>query len=76
MCELPTIKVKHKEYKYEMIINESDFDPKVHEKVNTKGSASKKEGETPKDDEKGSASKKEVETPKNDEEELKKLIGA
>lgn len=60
MCELPTIKVKHKEYKYEMVINESDFDPKVHEKVGAKASAPKKE----------------VETPKDDEEELKKLIGA
>lgn len=33
---LPTIKVKHKEYKIEMIINECDFDEKLHEKIGAK----------------------------------------
>ena len=28
---LPTVKVKHKKYGIEMIINESDFDKEIHE---------------------------------------------
>lgn len=47
MIDIPTIKVKHKEYKYEMVINEDDFDPKVHEKIGEKATASKKKDETP-----------------------------
>lgn len=60
--ELPTIKVKHKEYKYEMVINESDFDPKVHEKIAEKAASGKK------------AAEKADEKPENPEEELKKLM--
>lgn len=60
--DLPTIKVKHKEYKYEMVINESDFDPKVHEKITEKAASGKKAGE------------KADEKPENPEEELKKLM--
>ena len=36
MTALPTIKVKHKEYGIEMIINQSDFDEKIHEDLNKK----------------------------------------
>lgn len=60
--DLPTIKVKHKEYKYEMVINESDFDPKVHEKIAEKAASGKK------------AAEKADEKPENPEEELKKLM--
>lgn len=60
--DLPTIKVKHKEYKYEMVINESDFDPKVHEKITEKAASGKK------------AAEKADEKPENPEEELKKLM--
>ena len=60
--DLPTIKVKHKEYKYEMVINESDFDPKVHEKITEKATSGKK------------AAEKADEKPENPEEELKKLM--
>ena len=64
MIDIPTIKVKHKEYKYEMVINEDDFDPKVHEKIGAKAATSKKKDEV---------------VPPNDEntsdEELKKLMG-
>lgn len=28
---LPTVKIKHKKYGIEMIINESDFNPEIHE---------------------------------------------
>lgn len=58
--DLPTIKVKHKEYKYEMVINESDFDPKVHEKIAEKATSGKKTA----DDKKS----------QNADEELKKLM--
>lgn len=64
---LPTIKVKHKEFKYEMVINESDYDPKVHEKIGEKAASKKaveKAPEKPEGDEK----------PENTEEELKKLM--
>lgn len=61
MIDIPTIKVKHKEYKYEMVINEDDYDPKVHEKIGAKSTTSKKV-EAP------------VEN-KNTDEELKKLMG-
>ncbi|MBO7735348.1 MAG: hypothetical protein J6S67_22470 [Methanobrevibacter sp.] len=33
MSEIATIKVMYKPGKYEMIINESDFDDKIHEKI-------------------------------------------
>lgn len=36
MSKIPTIKVKHKIKKYEMIINECDFDEKKHEKIGEK----------------------------------------
>jgi hypothetical protein len=36
MSEIATIKVLYKPGKYEMIINESDFDDKIHEKINDK----------------------------------------
>lgn len=36
MTVLPTMKVKHKEYGIEMIINQSDFDEKIHEDLNKK----------------------------------------
>lgn len=36
MTALPTMKVKHKEYGIEMIINQSDFDEKIHEDLNKK----------------------------------------
>lgn len=64
--DLPTIKVKHKEYKYEMVINESDFDPKVHEKITEKAASGKKAAEK--------ADEKVDEKPENPEEELKKLM--
>ena len=39
MNEVATIKVLYKPGKYEMIINESDFDDKVHEKIGEKKQA-------------------------------------
>lgn len=36
MDKIPTIKIKHKIYKVEMIINESDFDEKIHDKIDDK----------------------------------------
>lgn len=39
MTALPTMKVKHKEYGIEMIINQSDFDEKIHEDLNKKPAA-------------------------------------
>lgn len=39
MTALPTMKVKHKEYGIEMIINQSDFDEKIHEDLNKKSAA-------------------------------------
>lgn len=36
MVKIPTVRVKHKVYKIEMIINESDFDDKLHEKIDVK----------------------------------------
>lgn len=36
---LPTIKVKHKKYGIEMIINESDFDKEIHELTDKKAKA-------------------------------------
>lgn len=48
MNKIPTILVKHKVYKIEMLINESDFDDKLHEKIGAKAEksgTSKKEKE-------------------------------
>ena len=44
MASVSTIRVKHKVFKREMVINESDFDEKLHEKVGveTKEPAKKK----------------------------------
>lgn len=39
---LPTIKVKHKKYGIEMVINEKDFDKEVHELMDKKAKASSK----------------------------------
>lgn len=36
MSDISTIKVFYKPGKYEMIINESDFDDKIHEKITDK----------------------------------------
>ena len=33
MSDIVTIKVMYKPGKYEMVINESDFDDKIHEKI-------------------------------------------
>lgn len=38
MEKLTTIKVKYKPGKYEMLINEKDFDEKIHEKIVEKSS--------------------------------------
>lgn len=61
MNEVATIKVLYKPGKYEMIINKSDFDDKVHEKIGEKKQAKP-------------ASKAEEKKPVNDDE-LKALIG-
>ena len=60
---LPTIKVKHKEYKIEMIINECDFDEKLHEKIGAK--KNKATGDK----------QPEVQNEPEVEDELKKLMG-
>lgn len=60
---LPTIKVVYKPGKYEMIINESDFDEKIHEKIGI---------EKPAKAEKSAKTKVEKSV---DDEELKNLIG-
>ena len=60
MIEIPTIKVMYKPGKYEMIINESDFDEKIHEKIGEKKQAK--------------AESKKAEA-KNIDDELKALIG-
>lgn len=36
MVDIATIKVMYKPGKYEMVINESDFDEKIHEKIGEK----------------------------------------
>lgn len=53
MIEIPTIKVMYKPGKYEMIINEADFDDKIHEKIGEKkqGKVEKKAENKPVDDE-------------------------
>lgn len=50
MSEIKTIKVIYKPGKYEMVINESDFDEKIHEKA--KAPASNKQGKKDTDEEK------------------------
>ena len=42
---LPTIKVKHKKYGIEMVINEKDFDKEVHELTDKKAKAASKAAE-------------------------------
>lgn len=61
MAEISTIKVFYKPGKYEMIINESDFDDKIHEKIGEKTTV------------KAGKSKKAVETIEDDD--VKALIG-
>lgn len=51
MTALPTMKVKHKEYGIEMIINQSDFDETVHENLTKKPVESKKKKADKIDDE-------------------------
>lgn len=48
---LPVIKVKHKEYNIEMVINECDFDENIHQKLNEKESSTKKKDKKNVDDE-------------------------
>lgn len=48
---LPVIKVKHKEYNIEMVINECDFDENVHQKLNEKEASAKKKEKKNVDDE-------------------------
>lgn len=62
MNDIATIKVIYKPGKYEMIINESDFDEKIHEKI----------GEKPAKVEKPAKAKAEKQI---DDKELKNLIG-
>ena len=70
---LPTIKVKHKKYGIEMIINESDFDKDIHELMDKKAKAASKAEEEAK------KKKAEEEAKKKAEEEeaakLKALMG-
>lgn len=42
---LPTIKVKHKKYGIEMVINEKDFDKDIHELMDKKAKAASKAAE-------------------------------
>lgn len=56
---LPTVKVKHKKYGIEMIINESDFDKEIHELF----------------DEKAKKKAKKVEIEEDEEAKLKALMG-
>lgn len=51
MSILPTMKVKHKKYGIEMIINQSDFDETVHENLTKKPVESKKKKADKIDDE-------------------------
>ena len=55
MTEIATIKVMYKPGKYEMVINETDFDEKIHEKIGEKTTAKvteiKKGKKTVEDDE-------------------------
>jgi hypothetical protein len=51
MTVLPIMKVKHKKYGIEMIINQSDFDETVHENLTKKPVESKKKKADKIDDE-------------------------
>lgn len=51
MSILPIMKVKHKKYGIEMIINQSDFDETVHENLTKKPVESKKKKADKIDDE-------------------------
>nr|DAU20381.1 MAG TPA: hypothetical protein [Caudoviricetes sp.] len=51
MTVLPIMKVKHKKYGIEMIINQSDFDETVHENLSKKPVESKKKKADKIDDE-------------------------
>lgn len=42
---LPTVKVKHKKYNIEMIINEKDFDIELHDLLDKKAKAAAKAAE-------------------------------
>ena len=64
MSEIATIKVMYKPGKYEMIINESDFDKEIHEKIKEKPAGDKSTA--------GKSAK--AEKPVEDED-LKALIG-
>lgn len=61
MNKIPTIRVKHKVYEIEMLINESDFDEKIHEKLDSKIKE---------------VSKSQTKKQKEVDEELKALMGA
>lgn len=52
MSDIKTIKVVYKPGKYEMIINESDFDEKIHEKIEKKAAPANKQSKKDADDEK------------------------
>lgn len=62
---LPTIKVKHKKYGIEMIINESDFDKEIHELTDKKAKAASKAEEKA----------KAVDKDEDEEAKLKALMG-
>ena len=64
---LPTVKVKHKKYGIEMIINESDFDKEIHELTDKKAKAAAKAAE----EEKAKAAAK----AEDEEAKLKALMG-
>jgi hypothetical protein len=51
MSILPTMKVKHKKYGIEMIINQSDFDENIYEDLNKKSVKSEKKKADKIDDE-------------------------
>lgn len=63
MADIATIKVLYKPGKYEMVINETDFDEKIHEKI----------GKQPAEVEKPAKGKKAE--AKNIDDEVKALIG-
>lgn len=65
MNKIATIKVFYKPGKYEMVINETDFDEKIHEKIGKQPVASTQ------------PAKPKVDKPKkaNEDDEVKALIG-
>lgn len=70
MSKIATIEVIYKPGKYKMIINESDFDKEIHEKVK----ADKPAGDKPAAEKPAVAKPAKPEKPVEDEE-LKALIG-